>query len=508
MDINAFILKSLPARVSGSRWGIGVASQYLESIVPCLTGNGLCPTDVFEKSSASEWEKALAESSGQLTYCDPDMILIKGGIARDQSPGSIMDFDFVLTSSRKDRDGDVLESSGAIIDMRMPLLWQHIPIQPVGTYLSTTKHEADIITGKSAILDTSLGRDAAVLVAGGALRISVGFKPIEAEPIIKADAVGAQRGGVSGFRVKKFEIVEHSLVSVPANADAVITAYSRSKLHHPLVKSWAKNQFDARPTIVSGHTCTCGTKSTDNMTTKADPASGQQVQHSTGAVSDDVVGQLGPVVPGKPTDTSRGEVAMSCDGCGLSMRYDLTSVPDGMDLGKMNCPSCGQMMSELPNTAGGGSADPAAGHQKVSDGLAVSQAVVGKVTDGKRAAATTVKSGRTISEENCQRCHKAYDNCAMAMKAMDEMLETAGYTAHKPSDGSSLGPDVVIDTMPSKSLTDYSFAELTRAILAKSVQLSNKQSLAALVATKAAIDEAVSHSQMDADIFEFASNLN
>ena len=44
--------------------------------------------------------------------------------------------------------------------------------------------------------------------------------------------------------------MEVSLVSIPANTDAVITAFSQGKLHTPLVKSWARKYYDDRPVQV------------------------------------------------------------------------------------------------------------------------------------------------------------------------------------------------------------------------------------------------------------------
>src|SRR5262245_54604133 len=54
------------------------------------------------------------------------------------TPGSICDFEAVITSGRKDRDGDILEPSGAILDPQCPLLWQHLPTMPIGRLVSKT----------------------------------------------------------------------------------------------------------------------------------------------------------------------------------------------------------------------------------------------------------------------------------------------------------------------------------------------------------------------------------
>ena len=143
--------------------------------------------------------------------------------------GIIAEFDAVITSSREDRDGDVMEAKGANVDPKMPLLWQHDPQQPIGRFKGVTDRDNERVVGRFALADTELGRDALTLLKLGALRISHGFRPLEFEP----------RKSSNGFHVKAFEVVEASLVSVPANTDAVVTALNTGKFHSPVIKSWA-----------------------------------------------------------------------------------------------------------------------------------------------------------------------------------------------------------------------------------------------------------------------------
>lgn len=158
------------------------------------------------------------------------------------SPGSICDFSAVITSGRKDRDGDILEVSGAIVDPNAPLLWQHDPNLPIGKVLRTTK-STDRLSGDFMIADTDLGRDAAALVEAGALRISHGFEPIEFDPL---------QGKGGRWHIKRYNVVEVSLVSIPSNVDAVITAYNRKNLRSPVMKAWAAK--------LAGHKCSCHEK--------------------------------------------------------------------------------------------------------------------------------------------------------------------------------------------------------------------------------------------------------
>jgi len=137
-------------------------------------------------------------------------------------------FDAVITSSKEDRDRDILDVKGANVDPNMPLLWQHQREQPIGTFEGVTHRDGEKLAGRFAIANTELGRDALTLLKMGALRISHGFKVHDGK---------ARKNG--GFRIAAFEIMEVSLVSVPSNTDAVVTALNTGKLFSPQVKSWA-----------------------------------------------------------------------------------------------------------------------------------------------------------------------------------------------------------------------------------------------------------------------------
>lgn len=177
--------------------------------------------------------------------------------------GSVLVYDAVISTSNKDRDGDIVEASGLSVDANMPLLWQHMQTMPVGMHLGVLSQDANCVKSRFAIADTELGRDAAVLVKLGALRKSIGFMPTEYEPItaFAQDSSGKQ---VVGWHIRKANVFETSLVSIPANPDANIfrsyekefsglcTAFSRDLLKHDAVKHWAKSFYDKRPVQVQG----------------------------------------------------------------------------------------------------------------------------------------------------------------------------------------------------------------------------------------------------------------
>jgi hypothetical protein len=247
------ILQQVHTRKGGGRWGIGTADTYLREISQCL-GGGAC-SRAFSMNSPAGWETALKAASQRLTYCDPGMVIEKSGGAATKSPAvpanALMVFDCVITSSKQDRDGDILDPEGAELDPYMPLLWQHIQTEPVGRLIRGLGVSNDRVRGRFAVIDTKLGEDVVKLIEFGALRISHGFRPIKYEPIFAEKHVARNEESFEGYRVHKCEILEGSVVSVPSNTDAAIEGFHKSKFHHPAVKSWAKFLSDGRPLVVA-----------------------------------------------------------------------------------------------------------------------------------------------------------------------------------------------------------------------------------------------------------------
>lgn len=241
--------------------GIGLASDYLAVVRDAMPSGRLAT--FLKGGSEAAWAKALKDAESKLVYRAERMDVLGGshneagtvkrfgqpsesGVAEGLTDKSVMDFDCILTTKDLDRDGDVLDPLGADIDSKMPLLWQHLPLEPIGRFVKMIDRNRDLVSCRFAIADTELGRDAAVLTEFGALRVSHGFQPISFDPM---DKDGSDLGG---WNVKAFEVMEGSLVSIPSNKGAVITAFSREKLRSPLVKSWAGKLFKERPAQSNG----------------------------------------------------------------------------------------------------------------------------------------------------------------------------------------------------------------------------------------------------------------
>jgi hypothetical protein len=228
------IFKSIRSRGPVS-YGIGLAVQYSGGIkIP---------------QTATQAIRRMKAAASRLVYRHKDS-LVDGGLANNEVFGkltseiqptknALMDFINVLTSPRQDRDRDIVRTDGVDVDPRMPLLWQHIPEEPIGRMVRDIGICSD---GKyrthMAIADTQLGHDAATLVEFDALRISHGFDPLEFEPLGSSDD--------EGWDIIKCHVMEGSLVSIPSNVDCGIEAWSKNKLKSPRVKSFYKRQWDGR----------------------------------------------------------------------------------------------------------------------------------------------------------------------------------------------------------------------------------------------------------------------
>jgi uncharacterized protein len=223
----------------GGRTGVMTADRWMREVQGCLDG-GVCPINFFDDKSPDEWATCLKSAENKLTYTN-DRLLIdtKEVDTSARGDGALMRFPCVLTTSSRDRDGDVLETKGADVDENMPLLWQHISIQPVGGFHRRLSHTDDEYRCSWNVADTALGHDVASLIEVGALRMSHGFEPDFERMEVLEDG--------EGFLFPAFKIFEGSVVSIPANAEAVIEGYERLKFHEPMVEKFCKGFWQSRP---------------------------------------------------------------------------------------------------------------------------------------------------------------------------------------------------------------------------------------------------------------------
>ncbi len=136
-------------------------------------------------------------------------------------------FSGVATTPEPDRVGDVVEPLGVRFKNPLSLLLFHDHQKPVGEVrfhkptADGIKFTAQLADPESATSETLKDRikEAADLVRMGLIRaVSIGFRPLDKG----IDYIRDKDGGITGLRFTDTEVLELSLVSVPANQQAVI----------------------------------------------------------------------------------------------------------------------------------------------------------------------------------------------------------------------------------------------------------------------------------------------
>lgn len=132
----------------------------------------------------------------------------------------------IATTPSTDRDDDILEPTGAKFALPIPLLWQHNHNQPIGEVIQAT------ITDKGIEIVAKIAK----IADDGKLkeRIDEAWQSIKSG-LVKCLSVGFKIKDYNylenswGLHIKEWEFYELSVVTVPANSDAVITSVKQIK---------------------------------------------------------------------------------------------------------------------------------------------------------------------------------------------------------------------------------------------------------------------------------------
>jgi HK97 family phage prohead protease len=124
----------------------------------------------------------------------------------------------LATTPTTDRVGDIVEPKGASFALPLPLLWQHDSGMPIGQVTGLTVADTGITIKATVSLVTRRIQDQWALIKAGLVRgLSIGFRPLESEPV-------DGKSVWNGERFTKWEFLELSAVTIPANAEASILA--------------------------------------------------------------------------------------------------------------------------------------------------------------------------------------------------------------------------------------------------------------------------------------------
>ncbi len=123
----------------------------------------------------------------------------------------------VATTPAADRMGDIIESEGAKFVLPVPLLWQHNSREPIGHVLkaTVTKDGIKIVAQIAQGVDESIEKAWRLIKSGLVRGLSIGFRALDIEPLDPKDPWGP-------LRIKGWEWLELSAVTIPANSEASI----------------------------------------------------------------------------------------------------------------------------------------------------------------------------------------------------------------------------------------------------------------------------------------------
>jgi hypothetical protein len=320
MSQKDLLLQRVKSRTGSGRFGYGVATadRYVKHALETLP-KSLALT--MCGGPALSFDNVLKHSANKLTYCGEHtkQEQLQTGIAAMQKvlgvvppKHAMMAIVNRLTTPREDRDGDTLQTAGARLDPKAPMLWQHLHTAPIGKMMRELEKTAEILRVASVLLDINeTTHDAGILFEAEALRFSHGFIPMKFEE---------RKGGpMARFNILEFDIVEESAVSVPSNVDAEVELFSRGKLSSNLFKAHAKALFDERRKIMP-------------VTSKAKAAVGGKKQPDMAEPAE------------RPEDTD----LLECKGCGKKANVNADGLCEGCaDGGKSaksigTCEGCGE----------------------------------------------------------------------------------------------------------------------------------------------------------------------
>jgi HK97 family phage major capsid protein/HK97 family phage prohead protease len=121
----------------------------------------------------------------------------------------------VATTPTPDRVNDVVEPEGGVFNLPIPLLYQHNSSKPIGnvTWAKVSPSEIRVRAQIAAAGVASFIDEAWSLIKAGLVRgLSIGFRPLE-------EAYDKEK---NGYRYLRWELLELSAVTIPANAEASI----------------------------------------------------------------------------------------------------------------------------------------------------------------------------------------------------------------------------------------------------------------------------------------------
>lgn len=152
----------------------------------------------------------------------------------------------MATTPGVDRMGDIVDPMGVAYDKELPFLWQHRHSEPIGwvKFGKPTKDgipfEAEVaVCEDEGELKAFLDKCWHSIQLGLVKAVSIGFRALK----------WAWIGDYDGIEYQEIEVYELSAVTIPANAEAVITEVSGAKAAADLVACVIKSFDEGAPAV-------------------------------------------------------------------------------------------------------------------------------------------------------------------------------------------------------------------------------------------------------------------
>ena len=175
---------------------------------------------------------------------------------KSDGTGDARTFTAKITTSSVDRDGEVLIPQGMDIKdfKKNPVVfWNHDYNQPIGTAADLKKND-DHWTATARLASTPFAQEVYTLMREGVVRgVSVGFQPVETRPPTKGDL--AKYGDNVRRVYAKWKLLEFSVVPLPANQDALITAVSKGVSRATIKSVLGVDVPEDEPAIIQRKRC-------------------------------------------------------------------------------------------------------------------------------------------------------------------------------------------------------------------------------------------------------------
>ena len=199
--------------------------DFIDRCTDELTSNFDIDDDAAENVCQNKWDEFSGDGDGEDERGAGRSREGAGGVVRKTHSGEVHGMEFVLSDESPDRMGDIIMSDGWDLRAfaRNPIaLWAHRSDQPIGRW-ANLRVEDKSLRGRLALAPAGTAAridEIRKLVEAGILKaVSVGFRSIEDELLDK-------KNPFSGLRFLKQELIECSLVSIPANPNALAVAKS------------------------------------------------------------------------------------------------------------------------------------------------------------------------------------------------------------------------------------------------------------------------------------------